>query len=35
MTLGADGLGLNVLLEDAAEGISAFLSKREPKWKGR
>jgi enoyl-CoA hydratase/carnithine racemase len=35
MTLGADGLGLNVLLEDAAEGISAFLSKREPKWRGR
>lgn len=35
MTLGADGLGLNVLLEDAAEGISAFISKRDPNWKGR
>ncbi len=35
LALGADGLGLNVLLEDAAEGISAFLSKRDPNWKGR
>jgi enoyl-CoA hydratase len=31
----ADGLGLNTLLEDTAEGISAFLQKRSPSWRGR
>lgn len=28
-------LGLNLMAEDAAEGIAAFLQKREPSWKGR
>lgn len=28
-------LSLNLLTEDAAEGIGAFLQKREPQWKGR
>lgn len=28
-------LTINTLAEDAAEGISAFLTKREPEWKGR
>lgn len=28
-------LSLNLLTEDAAEGIGAFLQKREPEWKGR
>lgn len=30
-----DQLTLNLHLEDAAEGIAAFLQKREPHWKGR
>lgn len=28
-------LGLNLMAEDAAEGVAAFLQKREPQWKGR
>lgn len=28
-------LTINTLAEDAAEGIAAFLAKREPSWKGR
>jgi enoyl-CoA hydratase len=30
-----DQLSINIMLEDAAEGISAFIQKREPQWKGR
>lgn len=28
-------LTLNLLAEDAAEGVAAFIGKREPQWKGR
>jgi enoyl-CoA hydratase/carnithine racemase len=28
-------LGAVLALEDAAEGISAFFAKRQPKWKGK
>jgi enoyl-CoA hydratase/carnithine racemase len=28
-------MALNLLAEDAQEGMDAFLSKRKPTWKGR
>jgi enoyl-CoA hydratase/carnithine racemase len=33
--LGADGLGQNLMLEDAAIGLSSFLMKKKPEWKGK
>ena len=31
----ADGMACNMTMEDAAEGIDAFLAKRPPTWRGR
>jgi enoyl-CoA hydratase/carnithine racemase len=31
----ASQLSLNVLCEDAAEGVTAFMQKRAPQWKDR
>jgi 1,4-dihydroxy-2-naphthoyl-CoA synthase len=28
-------MSLNAMTEDAQEGISAFLQKRDPQWKGK
>ena len=33
--LAAEGMACNMMLEDAGEGIDAFLAKREPDWKNR
>jgi enoyl-CoA hydratase/carnithine racemase len=30
-----EGMASNMMLEDAAEGIEAFLTKRAPKWRGK
>ena len=31
----ADGMACNMTMDDAAEGIDAFLAKRRPSWRGR
>jgi enoyl-CoA hydratase/carnithine racemase len=33
--LAAEGMACNMMLEDAAEGIDAFLGKRAPDWKNK
>lgn len=33
--LASDGMACNMMLEDAAEGIDAFLAKRPPTWRAR
>ena len=33
--LASDGMACNMMLEDAGEGIDAFLGKRSPGWRGR
>jgi 1,4-dihydroxy-2-naphthoyl-CoA synthase len=35
MEMLASQLSINVMAEDAAEGITAFLQKRPPKWNDR
>ena len=34
-SLASEGMACNMMLEDAAEGIDAFIAKRPPDWKGR
>jgi 1,4-dihydroxy-2-naphthoyl-CoA synthase len=33
--LTAEGMACNMMFDDAAEGIDAFLQKRAPTWSGR
>jgi len=33
--LASEGMACNMMLEDAAEGIDAFLAKRKPDWRGK
>ena len=33
--LASEGMACNMMLEDAAEGIDAFIAKRKPEWKGK
>jgi enoyl-CoA hydratase/carnithine racemase len=33
--LASEGMACNMMLEDAAEGIDAFIGKRKPEWRGR
>lgn len=33
--LASEGMACNMVLEDAAEGIDAFIAKRKPDWKGK
>jgi enoyl-CoA hydratase/carnithine racemase len=34
-TLASEGMACNMMLEDAGEGIDAFLEKRKPGWRGK
>jgi enoyl-CoA hydratase/carnithine racemase len=34
-SLASEGMACNMMLEDAAEGIDAFIAKRKPDWRGR
>jgi enoyl-CoA hydratase/carnithine racemase len=33
--LASEGMACNMMLEDAAEGIDAFVGKRKPEWRGK
>ena len=33
--LASEGMACNMMLEDAAEGIDAFVAKRKPEWRGK
>jgi enoyl-CoA hydratase/carnithine racemase len=33
--LASEGMACNMMLEDAAEGIDAFIGKRKPEWRGK
>jgi len=34
-SLASEGMACNMMLEDAAEGIDAFIGKRKPDWRGK
>jgi enoyl-CoA hydratase/carnithine racemase len=34
-SLAAEGMACNMMLDDAAEGIDAFIGKRKPEWRGK
>ena len=34
-SLASEGMACNMMLEDAAEGIDAFIAKRKPEWRGK
>src|SRR6266700_1734928 len=34
-SLASEGMACNMMLEDAAEGIDAFIAKRKPGWRGK
>jgi 1,4-dihydroxy-2-naphthoyl-CoA synthase len=34
-SLASEGMACNMMLEDAGEGIDAFIEKRKPDWRGR